>query len=288
MNKRTLLVVLWCLLVYGGFGQVRPSVTTRVDKNRILLGEPFHLTLESVIPGGSIVRPLVIDTIPHFEFLEPPRIDTVREASGIRIRGVYTLTSFDSGRWVIPPYYISGQIRSDTIGIDVVFSDFDPTQPYHDIKDILEADSMTVGRSWWWWAAGALLLALVLFMVFRKKKRRSGEGTKDPGAYQQALRALDKLARESADALPFHTALVVIFRDYLDRRHGIRSKQRTTHELALRLDPLIKERAPYERLIQALRQSDFVKFARYQPDAGENRQALEAVRNGIEELERNN
>jgi hypothetical protein len=267
--------------------QSRPAITASVDKSRILLGEPFHLTIEAVIPGGSIVRPLRIDTIPHFEFLEAPRVDTFREASGIRIRGVYKLTSFDSGHWVIPAYSISARIRTDTLGIDVVFSDFDPSQPYHDIRDIIEVEEENGDTPWWWWAVGAAALVLVAVLVLARRKKNPvvAAAVTGPGAYEEAMKALQQLTKGSRDPVLFHTELTHIFRNYVHRRHQVQSHQKTTHDLMIKLQPLVKDKTKYDRLAQALRLGDFVKFAKYKPSEEDNAGALNAVREGIDEME---
>jgi len=284
-----------CLVFFLSAGQLlvaqqRPLIRASVTKNRILLGEPFQLVVESTIPGGSIVRPLRIDTIPHFEFLEPPVIDTIREATGIQIKAVYKLTSFDSGHWVIPAYYLSDRIRTDTIPIDIVFTDdFDPNKPYHDIKDIIPVDEENEKKVWWYYAAGgALLLILLAILLARRKKKPATAPVVDRDAYSDALAALDKLRKNKPGTLAYYSELVSIFRIYVLKRKGILSLQKTTNDLVVKLQALNPDKKIFEELAQVLRLSDLVKFAKYQPSAEDDEQALRAIKNGIEELERRN
>lgn len=114
------------------------SIKASVNKNKILLGEPLVLTIESYFPSGSKIQFEQIDTIAHFEFLDKPVIDSSSENGDIKVIGKYTITSFDSGHWVIPSFTLAKGVKTDTIPIDVVFSDFNPEQDYHDIKDIIE------------------------------------------------------------------------------------------------------------------------------------------------------
>jgi len=283
-------ISLFILFVSAGsslYAQDRPVIRATVTKNKVLLGEPFQLIVESSIPGGSIVRPLIIDTIPHFEFLEPPVVDTIREARGIQIKGVYTLTSFDSGHWVIPSFSLSARIRTDTIPIDVVFSDFDPNQPYHDIKDIIPVDEAKERNNWWYYAAGgALLLILLIVFLTRKKKKPKAEQVIDKDAYGEAIDSLMKLKKNKPQALAYYSELASIFRVYVLKRRGILSLQKTTHDLVIKLQSLGPDKQRFDRLAQALRLSDFVKFAKYSPSMEDDEEAWDAIKNSIEELER--
>jgi LPXTG-motif cell wall-anchored protein len=285
---------LFSLLVLTSFSlstqaQKKPTIKARVDRTRILIGEPLVLTIESRIPGGAVVRPVVIDTIPHFEFSQAPKLDTSQEGDGIVIRGIYSLTSFDSGRWVIPSFSLSSQIKTDTIPVDVVFSEFDPNQPYHDIKDIIEVEAAGKKRTWWFIiAGGALLLLLLVLWLTRKKKKPMIKPEVKLDAYEEAMKELVVLEKENPDARRFHSRLAEISRLYVYRRKGILSLQKTTDDLMLRLLELKPDKIKFDRFAQALRLSDFVKFAKYSPSAEDNKEALLAIRQGIEEFERLN
>ena len=290
MNTRISIFVLFTFFCAGmGYAQDRPVIKASVTKNRILLGEPFQLVLESSIPGGSIVRPLKIDTIPHFEFLSAPQIDTIREAKGIQIKAVYSLTSFDSGHWVIPSYSLSGVIRTDTIPMDVVFSEFDPTQPYHDIKDVIPVELEGEDNSWWYYVAGGALLLLVAAVILaRRKKKPIKEAVPDKDAYSKAMDELQKIRKNKPSTMEYYSGLVNIFRIYVLKRKGIHSLQKTTNDLVVKIQSLDPDRTKFEALAQALRMSDFVKFAKYQPGASDDEEAWQAIKKGIEELEKLN
>jgi LPXTG-motif cell wall-anchored protein len=279
------------LLLYTGMAgaQNRPVIKASITKNRILLGEPFQLVIESSIPGGSIVRPLKIDTIPHFEFLSPPEMDTIREATGIQIKAVYSLTSFDSGHWVIPSYSLSSNVRSDTLPVDVVFSEFDPTQPYHDIKDVIPVETEGEDKSWWYYVAGGVLLLLVAAVILaRRKKKPVPEVATEKDAYAKAMDVLQKLRKNKPSTVEYYSSLVNIFRIYVLKRKGIHSLQKTTHDLVVKIQSLDPDRTKFEALAQSLRMSDFVKFAKFQPSPSDDEEAWQAIKKGIEELEKIN
>src|SRR6266496_5360315 len=107
-------------------------VKASVDKNNILIGEPINLMIEAIIPPKTSVQ-FFIDTFPHFEFLEKQKIDTSVADNAVLLKQTIRITSFDSGHWVIPSFAFAKNAVTDTISVDVAFSDFDPKQDYHDI-----------------------------------------------------------------------------------------------------------------------------------------------------------
>ena len=290
MNKYLIIAIVLIGLGAELPAQNRPVIRSSTTKNKILLGEPFELVIESSIPAGSIVRPLKIDTIPHFEFLSPPVSDTIREAKGIQIKSVFSLTSFDSGHWVIPSYSISSGIRTDTIPIDVMFTPgFDSTQPYHDIKDVIAVETAEEGYPWWYYLAGGLLLLVLAVLILRKKKKKPVvKEVQERDAYSVAIEELQRLKKNRSSSVEFYSKMTDVFRIYVLKRKGIQSLQKTTHDLVVKLQNLRPEKEKFDALAQALRMSDFVKFAKYQPTADDDEQSWLAIKNGIDELEKLN
>lgn len=269
------------------FAQQRSTLKAAVDKNKILIGEPFQLTVEGTLVPGAKNKFSAIDSIPHFEFLEKPVLDSSRSGGSLTIKGIYKLTSFDSGHWVIPSFVLSTGVKSDTIPIDVSFSEFDPNQEYHDIKDIIEVKPKQK-KQWWWWAAGGgLLLLLLLYYLLRKKKPVTvvkNQARIDP--YTDAINELEKLQKTKQGPKEFHSALTGIFRVYIFRRKGILSLQKTTDDLVVQLKDLALSKDQFDKLSQSLRLSDFVKFAKYVPAELDNREAFENIRNTIMAIEK--
>jgi hypothetical protein len=56
---------------------------------------------------------------------------------------------------VIPSFVFAEGIVTDSIPVDVVFSEFNPEQDYHDIKDIIEVTPQKKkDKQWWWYLIG--------------------------------------------------------------------------------------------------------------------------------------
>lgn len=289
MKTRKGIVLIVCLLAAPFlFGQTKPVAEVSVEKNRVLLGEPFRFRIQVQIPKGATGQIPLLDSIPHFEFTQPPVIDSSDEKGAKNIKAVYYLSSFDSGHWVIPSFRISRDVKTDTIGVDVVFSDFDREQPYHDIKDIIEVKPVKK-KNWWWLAgAGLFILLLIVYLLTRKKKQGPSESKPvvqaDP--FREAIGALEKLKQSGSTGKEFYTKLTDIFRIYLFRRKGILSLQETTGDLI----PLLKSTGlsfdELSGLQQTLLLSDFVKFAKYQPAPADDQTCHDEISKAIQSIER--
>jgi len=267
--------------------QNKTAVKATVDKNRIFIGERIRLTLEADIPENEPIRFFIIDTIPHFE-LDRQRIDTSYTSEGTFLKQVISITSFDSGHWVIPALSLGEKATTDTIPVDVVFSAMDTAQGYHDIKDIIDVIPPEEKKEWWLWYAiggGSLLIILLLIYLLRKKKPIVVEAAPVIDPYQEAMEQLDKLQREKLDQKQYYSWLVDIFRLYVFRKKDIHSLQKTTDDLVVQLKGIQISKEQFEKLSQALRLSDFVKFAKYIPSADDNRDVFETIKKAIIEIE---
>lgn len=288
--KHPIFFLLAVLIMQSGSAQGGATIKTRTDKQRILIGEPFVLTIEASMSRGSSLSFPIIDTIPHFEILGDAVIDSSGKDGGIGIIYQYKLTSFDSGRWAIPSYSVAKGGVPDSILIDVVFTDnFDTTQAYHDIKDILEVKARKKKQTWWWYVSGGLVIAAVVIYLARRKKPVAPAIVQPKiNPFDQAMRDLDRVRNEQIDPKIYHTRLVEIFRLYLFRRKGILSLQKTTDDLVIQLRSLEIQKEQYDRLTQSLRLSDFVKFAKYIPTTDDNNNVWEEIKNAIVTIEKNN
>jgi LPXTG-motif cell wall-anchored protein len=283
---RLIFSFLFLFTVQVTYAQGGTTIKATVDKSRILIGEPLQLTIEANLSAGSGISFVHIDTIEHFELWNKPVLDTTQTNGVTTIKGIYTISSFDSGHWVIPSFILFPSVKTDTIPVDVVFSEFDPNQDYHDIKDIIEV-APAKKKPWWWLVAGgALLLAALAVYLLRKKKPAPvvlPEVEIDP--YKEAMKQLDLLQADKPESKKYHTKLTDIFRLYIFRKKGILSLQKTTADLVLQLRDLPFGKEQFDKLSQALRLSDFVKFAKYVPTSEDDMTVFEVILNTIKIIE---
>jgi LPXTG-motif cell wall-anchored protein len=268
--------------------QSKTTVKATVDRSQILIGEPISLRLEVDVPENEAIRFFQIDSLPHFEFLATPKIDTFNTGSGTVLSQTIPITSFDSGHWVIPSLVLGENIATDSIPVDVGFSAFNPDQPYHDIKEIIEVtpEEKKEKPQWWYLLAGAVVLLIILVLIFRKKKKPVVSMVEQPvDPYKEAMTQLDKLQREKPEAKQYYSRLVDIFRVYVLNRTGIHSLQNTTDDLVKQLRGLNIHKEQFDQLSQALRQSDFVKFAKYIPSQQDDKNAFDTINLSIQQIE---
>ncbi len=254
------LIVLWCYS-QTGYAQQEANINTEIDKSKILIGEPLKLTIAVSYPEKNTFVFAFPDSIPHFEILEKPIVDTIHENGLISLKSIYRLTSFDSGHWVIPSFKLTREISSDTIPVDIVFSDFDPSQDYHDIKDILDVKPVSKKKWLWYIIAGLLVAALLAYYFLRTRKIvPSSKENVVVNPYEEAMKKLEQLRQVSAPAKTVHSKLTDIFRMYIFRKKGIHSLQKTTDDIVLQLKGQGLKQEQFEKLSQALRLSDFVNM----------------------------
>lgn len=268
--------------------QSKTTVKATVDRSQILIGEPISLRLEVDVPENEAIRFFQIDSLPHFEFLAQQKIDTSNTGSGTVLSQIIRITSFDSGHWVIPSLVLGENISTDSIPVDVGFSPFNPEQPYHDIKEIIEVtpEEKKEQPKWWYLLAGAVLLLIILILIFRKKKKPVVNLVAPPvDPYKEAMTQLEKLQKEKPEAKQYYSRLVDIFRVYVLNKTGIHSLQNTTDDLVSQLRGLKIPKEQFDQLAQSLRLSDFVKFAKYIPSAEDDKNSFDTINWSIQQIE---
>jgi hypothetical protein len=264
----------------------RIAVSASVSDQKILIGEQFQLTLEAKAPIAQKISWFDIKDLPHFEILSRSKIDSQVNGAQKTLAQTFTLTSWDSGSWQLPRFSLARSNRTRPIAIDVSFSPFDPKQPYHDVKDILEVERP--GQIKWYWYIVGLLLVIALFLLLFPGKKKKKEEVLSEGAYKKALGRLEALRKKQLseqDVKLFYTELIDIFREYLHRRKNIQSFSKTTEDLGRQVGQLQISRSDYGQLLEVLQLSDFVKFARYRPSSSENQLSFDVVKKSIVAIE---
>ncbi len=200
-----------------------------------------------------------------------------------------TITSFDSGRQVIPPLTLTAStlegdstfnIYTDSIPINVTYSPADSTLPFHDIKNIIEVKKTF---PWWIWAligiVVILLIVLVIYLVKRsKKKKDTGIFESKLSPYDEAMQLLDELQKENLleknELKEYHTRLSDIFKRYLSRKTNTYKMHLTTDELLIELNELDLSKEKIFDFANCLRMGNAVKFARHIPPDYENQKCF--------------
>lgn len=296
MNRLNLYIILCCLLLTGPLlSNAQVLAKASLDRDSILIGEPLKLSLEVHTPLGQDITWFRLDTIPFFAFLDKGKPDTTDGIDGKAIQQTLTITSFDSGNHIIPPLAltISGRTYfTDSLPIRVSWSAFNPAEEYHDIKEITEVEAPSGSKYIPWIIAVVTVFAaggLYYFLRARKKKEVVQEVVVSSlTPYEEALQALDELRgkgwQQNGQVKTYYSRMNDILRVFVFRKLRIATMEKTNDELILQLRQLSMDKETFQQLATALRMADYVKFAKYQPDAEDNEKNLSIIRTAITSL----
>lgn len=289
---KPLLFLLWLFLVACIDGHTQ-KITAVADRNKILIGEQAGLVIKAEdlntrtteLQGWFRLE----DSSKHIQVIKTDPVDTLELNGYTTYIQKIAITSFDSGRWVLPPVKLSLQERStgkvlviatDSIVLNVLPVDVSGLKEYHDIKEIQEVE---VKPNYLLYAAIGLSVAglvVLLWLLFRKKKKMVTELVT---AYKETAlaAALKKLRELEAENLPvqhktklFYTRLTDICRAYFFEQLQVSSTQLTSDELMLKLGMYFQQQKKKTEFYQLLRLADAVKFAKYISSSEENDNAL--------------
>jgi len=269
------------------------EVMVTVNRDRILIGEQLELTLRADV--GDERRPVVLPSLPdslnHLEVIRRGPVDSLRAGERFRYTQVITLTSFDSGRWVIAPlsFGMRGKrMRSDSVAIHVNSVPL-RGKDYNDIREIIDVENAGVnwGQVLLALAGAVLILTAAYYWYKRRKSKPVQTRAARAGAYEEAIASLKKLQADGVQGngaiVPYYSRLYDIFRVYYSRMSGYSYMHSTTDEFLL----AIRERLPadsFSRMAEVLRITDAVKFARYGSSLAEAEESLKRVRAGVDEI----
>lgn len=268
------------------------KVTAAFDTSSIYIGDQVNYTVTIEQPAGLVLglKPLKDTLCKNIEILSGPVTDSTILSSGrLKFENRYLVTSFDSGIYVIPPFYAeiseAGGIKrfhSDYSFLEVLRVKIAPQDTSAKIFDIIKPYKarVTAGEILPWVLLAAVLAALIwgAIILLRRLKRSKKEPEEivnpDP-AHVIAFRDLEKLKTEQlwqkGEIKPYYSRLTEIVRQYLENRYRVYSLEMTTSET---LEALVKtgfrKDESFNRLKSVLNGADLVKFAKYKPEPSEN------------------
>lgn len=292
-----ILIICFLCCAQNIFAQL-PTVKTSVDKTNILIGQQINYRVETSMPDNTyrLTWFSMPDSIGNFVAITKNKIDSTSSNGNLNFSQVITLTSFDSGRQVIPPLTLTAStlegdstfnIYTDSIPVNVSYSPTDSIMPFHDIKTIIE-----VKRSfpWWAWAlAGVAVILLILWILFLtkffKKKKDITIFESKLSAYDEAMQLLSDLEKEnlpqSNKIKEYHSRLTDIFKRYLSRKTNTYQLHLTSDELLIELSGFDLAKEHITGFANSLRMGNAVKFAQYVPPAFENEKCFSQTKEMI-------
>lgn len=288
-----LMVFLSCLSFKAGAQDIR--VFVKLDPATIRMGDQTKLRLTVEQPVKEQVSfPKLGDTLTSkIQVIETGKQDTIKDKNDparITVTKSITITSFDAGAYVIPPFVFTAKgesLKTAESVLTVEAVKVDTTKSIYDIKQ-----PMAVSYSWidwmrdnWMWVVFPLLAVLIIAgLIWYLKKRAKDKPVIEvvvPGLPVHTI-ALNKLQELRARKLwqqgeikQYYSELSDVIREYLEKRYTIKTQEKTTDEIFSSLKGLEITPENKQVLHQLLTMSDLVKFAKEKPLPVENEEQLE-------------
>ena len=284
------------LLLVASLADANISISARADRDQVTLGEQFELLITVLHDEGYTVSdPEVGKTLGDFVVVKSSKEQKESKRPTLKFR--YTLAGFKLDRATIASIEVGyidpadrpGKLATDPIGIAIVGT---VPEGETEIKDIRGMVKINPRMALWlkiviWLAAIALVAATAWWQIKKRRTAWCEEPTeKPPPPSVMALAALRRLVK--SDLLfqkrykEFYFALSEIIRRFLSARLGFSAEDMTTTEIdfAMRDDPI--SGAFTAAILEILRFSDMVKFAKLIPSDPEHDEIIEKARNAIE------
>ena len=295
--------ILYFLFVFISFKSFSQSATASLDRDKILLGEQVSLqfNVSNIDEAASFVAtwPQLTDTLNHTEILKHTSIDTININGQVTYQQSFTLTSFDSGNWLLGPFVFvlqdraSGKkipVKTQPVQLTVLPVDVSSMKDYHPIKDIIDVKT-SFNRTPFVIAAAAILLAIIIFIIIKNRKKKKDstpkiilKGTPLERALEK-LYALEKQALTSTEAIrKFHSESDIITRQYFEEMIHVKALHLTTTELFDRLQVYMQDVSLRNKFQQVFEMNASVKFAKYTPQTEESKNTLKEIIAGLQQI----
>ena len=295
MKKILYIFILISLVLNFAFAQ-EPSVSAKLEKSTITIGDQIKLNLQVTSPENySVAFPILGDTITKkVEIVNKSKIDTSFSADKKSkiFKQTLTISSYDSGYWAIPPFEFTFNLKNDTskkkllteaILLTVNTLPVDTNKAIKDIKIPFEAP-MTFRELIPYILGGIAMLAVIIIIIFvsmkllKKEPILKRETKPKLPPHEIAIIELQKLRdsklwQQNMIKL-FYINLTDILRIYIEGRFGVMAMEMTTDEITKCFKTIDIANDLKDKLKHILDLADLAKFAKIQPLPNENDLAL--------------
>ena len=297
-------IVLLCISLMGM--QLSAQEVSAVLKDKqIKIGEQttIELSMRATADGRTVQFPDLLDTISaNIEILEVSEIDTAYDEQDISIRilsQTITITSWDSGFHAVPPFVFflgDQQIASEADLLEVISVPLAAEADIKDIKKIMEVpfslwDWILVHKYWFLGGLALIILMILAWMLIKRFNKQSAEEqvvVPKEKADVLAIRQLQELESaalwQNSKINQYYTQLSHILREYLENRFQLSALEKTTDEIEMLLKYHKEVEAKYrEQFIGLMQRCDMAKFAKQEPLASENKEAMKFAYRFVED-----
>lgn len=286
--KRYLFLITLLVALIGRAVAQSVTVDATIDSLQILIGEQAKIKLQvSLDANKRAIFPVYTDTlIRGVEIIDVAKPDTQLLNDGRRslITQEYTVTSFDSALYYLPPMKVIVDNRpylSKALALKVYSIPVDTLHPdqFFGPKTVMQAPF-----AWedWYVAIACVLLfvPLLLLLIYLVKRIRDNKPIirkvkvepKLP-PHQLAIQEIERIKNEKVWqkglSKEYYTELTDAIRTYIKDRFGFNALEMTSSEI---IDSLLemKDKEAIKDLRELFQTADLVKFAKHNPMMNEN------------------
>lgn len=260
------------------------TIETSVDQAEIYIGDLINYRLTIIHDSDLILTPPPVGAnLGAFDVKDYSVGDEMELKDGrIKSESIFSLTTFTTGDYIIPPIPIEFMLADSTMKILIsepvpikVKSLLADAADTADIRDIKGPIDFKAGLSMWYYLIGSAVIVVIaaLFVWWRiRRKRGKPSGPIDTReSWEIAFEGLAVLKEKHYPAAgeykQFYVELTEIVRAFLQRIYEIPVLDMTTYEfLSVIVEKDIGE-ALYNTLKGFLEYADLVKFAKLVPEA---------------------
>ena len=264
------------------------TVRASIDSLQLLVGEQTKIHLEVSMDADRKLRlPVIKDTLVRgVEVLDIAKPDTQKLNDDKRwlIRQDYTVTSFDSALYYLPPLEVmvdDKEYRSESLALKVYSIPVDTLHPdqFFGPKTIVEVPLQ-------WQDIDSMVYSLILmllfgagcvFLIVRLKNNKpiikiiKIEPKLPP--HQEAMKHIEEIKAnkniQREDPKLYYTELTDVIRTYIAERFGFNAMEMTSSEIIEQLLQ-VKDKDSLKDLKYLFETADLVKFAKHAPMMNEN------------------
>lgn len=279
-----------------------PIIKTTVDKNKILIGEQIDYSVQVIMPNDKyrLTWLRVPQDFGAFVLASNGKIDTTYTTGKLSFKQNLRITSFDSGRQIIPPLPFEFEtfngdslfrLMTDSIVVSVAYSPADSVLPFHDIKPILIVQEE---RPWWFWPAiilGILVAAsLITYLVIRSKRKKKNKRIfhSELSDFDEAIKLLEDLKNEKlpdkGEFKLYFVRLTDIFKRYISRKSNTNLMHLTGDEMIANFSLTEPDKGLLKDFASAVKMADAAKFAKYAPAVLQSEESLDHIEKAIRQI----
>lgn len=235
----------------------------------------------------------------NIEIVDFSTIDTVKDGTNYRYHQLVTFICFDTGKILFEPFPIiaiskekTDTIYTDAIAIHVAGVAIDTTKDIKIIKPPLKVPyTLSELMPYIIILVGLLVLILMVFLIYKKIKK-----AKQPKDLRYllpphiwALQELEKIKKQkiwqNGEVKQYYSQLSDVLRNYIELRFHLPAMEQTTEEIMHSLHKGIIKQKLKQPIQEFLSLSDFVKFAKAQPDLNDNENAIVTIEEFVKQTQ---